>query len=98
MNEPEPGVLVITGEIDAHSAPMLEERLRSVAPGPVALDMRGVEFMDSSGLAVLVGEHQRRATDGQCLTIVDPSVGVQKLLEIVGLGPLFSAQDEPPNP
>ncbi len=96
MNELEPGVLVITGEIDAHSAPLLEERLRAVAPGPVALDMSGVEFMDSSGLRVLVGEHQLRSANGQSVTIVDPSVGVQRLLTIVGLGPLFSAESEPP--
>lgn len=96
VNEFEPGVLVITGEIDAHSAPLLEERLGSVAPGPVALDMSGVVFMDSSGLRVLVGEQQRRSAAGGQLTIVDPSAGVQRLLAIVGLGSLFSAEPEPP--
>ena len=89
IRETDPGVFVITGEIDAHTAPLLESHLRSAASNAIVLDMSGVEFMDSSGLSVLVGEHQRRSDAAQQLTVTDPSVAVQRLLEIVGLGELL---------
>lgn len=96
IRETDPGVFVITGEIDAHTAPLLETHLRSAPSRAIVLDMSGVEFMDSSGLSVLVGEHQRRSDVAQQLTVTDPSVAVQRLLELVGLRELLvdHASDE----
>jgi anti-anti-sigma factor len=93
------GVLVVSGEIDAHSAPVLESRLGSVPNGDVVLDMSGVAFIDSSGLRVLVTEQQRRAAAGQQFAVVDPSVSVQRLFAMVGLAELFGppAADLDPN-
>ena len=89
VHESEPGVLVVSGEIDAHCAPLLESRLRALPSGNISLDMSGVAFMDSSGLRVLVGEQQRRSTEGGQLTVTDPSVAVARLLALVGLAEYF---------
>jgi anti-sigma B factor antagonist len=85
------GVLVVSGEIDAHSAPVLESHLASLPSGDVVLDMSGVSFIDSSGLRVLVSEQQRRAAGGLQFAVVDPSVSVERLFAMVGLVELFVA-------
>ena len=54
---PEPNVLALQGEIDLHEAPRLRECVRKALerrPGVLFIDLGGVSFIDSSGLAVLV--------------------------------------------
>ena len=48
-------------------------------------EKHGIEFIDSSGLRVLVEAHQRAAAGGRSLVIHRPSVAVKRLLEISGL-------------
>ena len=50
---------ILTGEIDAHTAPLLAAAMTDLPPGVVTVDVAGVSFMDSSGLRVLDrGGHQ----------------------------------------
>ncbi len=79
--------LELTGEIDAHTAPQLAEQLDPLpgGDGAVVLDVHGIEFIDSSGLRVLVEAHQRASSAGRSLVIHRPSVAVKRLLEISGL-------------
>jgi anti-sigma B factor antagonist len=81
-------VLRVDGEIDVFTAPALRERLRDLAAnGTVRIiaDMRGVDFLDSSGLGVLVGGLKRvREHDGS-LTPVITSTRILQVLEITGL-------------
>lgn len=76
--------LIVTGEIDAHTAPTLAESLAGSGAG-VRLDMSGVQFVDSSGLRVLIEAHQRAEESGGQLTIANPSDAVRRLLEISGV-------------
>ena len=98
IRQSDPGVFIVTGEIDAHSAPALEAQLGEAPNGSVVLDMSGVEFIDSSGLRVLVTQQQRRAAHGHQFTVAKPSVCVQRLFDMVGLTeffePAFSEPDE----
>jgi anti-sigma B factor antagonist len=73
--------LRVRGEIDAYSAPALGDTLRT-QPGSVDLDLAGVEFVDSSGLRVLIESHQLLDERGDRLTIVDPSPSVQRMFEL----------------
>ena len=79
--------LELTGEIDAHTAPQLGEQLDPLPgdDGTVVLDVHGIEFIDSSGLRVLVEAHQRAVSGDRSLVIHRPSVAVKRLLEISGL-------------
>lgn len=77
--------LIVRGEIDAHTAPALAESIAASGPS-VRLDLSGVEFVDSSGLRVLIEAHQRAVDEGGQLTLADPSPAVQRLLEISGVG------------
>lgn len=77
----EPSGLRVRGEIDAHSAPQLSEALHA-SSGDVALDMSDIEFVDSSGLRVLIECHQLLENRGDTLTIVDPAPAVVRMFEL----------------
>lgn len=73
--------LHVRGEIDAHSAPALGDALRT-GTGSIDLDLAAVDFVDSSGLRVLIESHQLLEERGDRLTIVDPSPTVQRMFEL----------------
>ncbi|MFP5489023.1 MAG: STAS domain-containing protein [Acidimicrobiia bacterium] len=76
--------LAASGEIDAHTAPSLAAAIDAAGPH-VDLDLSGVEFVDSSGLRVLIDAHQRLTDSGGGLRLVAISDAVRRLLEISGV-------------
>ena len=76
----------LSGEVDAHTAPILATALGDLSTGVVKLDMAGVSFMDSSGLRVLMEATTRARVGGGDLVVVSPSPAVARLVEISGLG------------
>ena len=80
--------VVVQGEIDMQTAPQLERVLDDViAKGAllVTLDLEGVDFLDSSGLrVVLAASRQLTAQDGQLL-LEGASPAVERVLEVTGL-------------
>jgi anti-anti-sigma factor len=84
----------VVGELDAHSAPSLEElaaSLRADGCATFTLDMAGTSFIDSSGLRSLVTLHTALAEGGGgSLTLQAPSDSVVRLLSITGLAEHFS--------
>jgi anti-sigma B factor antagonist len=97
----EAGRLVVRpcGELDLATAPDLEELVlgRLADRRPVVLDLRGLSFMDSSGVRVLVAAHARASDGGGELTIVRPEPGgaVDRVLEISGVVRALQLVDEP---
>ncbi|MGK0274991.1 MAG: anti-sigma B factor antagonist [Ilumatobacter sp.] len=80
------GGLVVVGEIDAHTCADLAAALEPLpGSGDVHIDMAGVQFMDSSGLRVLIGAHQRADAAERKLLIDRPSKSVFRIIEISGL-------------
>ena len=48
----------VVGDLDLDSAPALTAELKArLGPRPIVVDLSGIDFMDSSGLGVLVGAH-----------------------------------------
>ena len=90
------GVVVVTGEVDTATAPLLEANLTGWE-GPLLLDLGGVTFMDSAGVGVLALQGQRRRDAGQILDVVGMSRPVRRVLEVVGLLNFF-VPPEPPRP
>lgn len=80
------GQLALAGEIDAHTAPQLGAAIAEVATPHVVLDMSAVEFVDSSGLRVLIEAHKALEENGGRLVLHDPSPAVRRLLEVSGVG------------
>jgi anti-sigma B factor antagonist len=92
-------VVTVRGELDLATAPELETALleRLDAGHEVVLDLRELQFMDSSGLRVLVTAHTRAADGGPRFAIVRPLAGseVAKILEIAGIEQQLDVVDEP---
>lgn len=86
-------VLEVGGEIDVYTAPKLRERLVTLAEGGanrIIVDLSGVEFLDSTGLGVLVGALKRaRAVDG-ALKLVCGTERILKIFRITGLHEVFA--------
>jgi anti-sigma B factor antagonist len=85
-------VLAVAGEIDVYSAPRLREKLvELVSQGhrQIVVDLEKVDFLDSTGLGVLVGGLKRlRSHDGD-LTLVCTQARILKVFEITGLTTVF---------
>ena len=89
-------VVAISGEIDVYTAPKLRDTLTElVGSGAYRLiiDMDQVEFLDSTGLGVLVGGLKKvRAHDGS-MDIVCSQERLLKIFTITGLSKVFSIHD-----
>jgi anti-sigma B factor antagonist len=84
--EPRADRLVLTGEIDAHTADGLREALLPTPhTGDLRVDFSEVTFVDSSGLRVVLEVHQTFDRAGGRLVLVDPSRPVIRLIELAGL-------------
>ena len=76
----------LSGEIDAHTAPLLASAMVDLPAGDVTVDVAGVSFMDSSGLRVLIEAATKARDGGGDLIIANPTPGISRLVEISGLG------------
>jgi anti-sigma B factor antagonist len=81
-------VVGVAGELDAYSAPSLEELaagLRADGCANLTLDLSQTTFVDSSGLRVLLALHNETTAGSGRLVIQNPSDPVARLLSITGL-------------
>jgi anti-sigma B factor antagonist len=93
-------VLAVTGEVDVATAPSLRARLvELVGEGKVKLivDLEKVDFLDSTGLGVLISVVKRvRSEDGD-LALVCTRKQILKVLEITGLTSVFAIHSTLPD-
>lgn len=81
-------VLKLNGDIDHHNAKPLREEIDAYIyiyrAKTVILDLSKIDFMDSSGLGLIIGRYSKIKELGGSLIISDPNVGVQKILALAG--------------
>lgn len=90
--------LSLTGELDISSAPRLEDELVQVEaarPPAIMLDLRGLEFMDSTGLRTIVAADARAREQGRRLTIVRGPDAVQRIFSVTKLDERLEIVDDP---
>jgi|SRR3954452_9131870 len=91
--------LTLRGELDLATAPELEQLVNEHIDSAreVVVDLRGLEFMDSSGIRVLVAAHARAGRTGTRVFIVRPASGsaVAKIVEVAGLDRELNLLDDP---
>jgi len=90
--------LTVTGELDLTSTPVLErelERISGLDADLIVLDLRGLAFMDSTGLHLLVKAHQRAEQAGRRLALTRGREQVQRLLELTGVSDAVEIVDSP---
>ena len=89
-------IVAVGGEIDVYTAPKLRDKITElVAAGvyDIVIDMEAVEFLDSTGLGVLVGALKRvRSNDGE-LSLVCTQPRIRKVFEVTGLTKVFNLYD-----
>lgn len=91
-------VIGVSGELDLASSPALEQELERGAASKaevVIVDLRELEFMDSTGLSVLVRAHQRATEKGQRFGVVKGPQQVQRLLSLTGVADRLTLADTP---
>ncbi|GAA3499175.1 hypothetical protein GCM10019016_102820 [Streptomyces prasinosporus] len=82
-------LITLTGAVDHHTAGRLTEALQPVlnTTGPlVDIDLSGVDFLDSTGLARLLQAHRAVRGRGGRLTLIAPGETVRRMLDITGIG------------
>jgi anti-sigma B factor antagonist len=80
--------LVIEGDLDIATAPLLDEQLVAAEARDLAalvVDLDRVDFMDSTGLHVLLRHVAHSSQNGNRLRLTDGSAQVRRLFEVTGV-------------
>ncbi len=91
-------IATVAGGLDLDSAPGLERHLRALLMLPLAtitIDLTGLDFMDSVGLAALVRVHQMASELRMGLAIEHPSDRVAWMLDLTRLGETVVSDTNP---
>jgi anti-sigma B factor antagonist len=89
-------VVEVIGEIDVYTAPKLREQLAELVDSgrhDIVVDMQGVEFLDSTGLGVLVGGLKRVKQHDGSMNLVCTQERILKIFRITGLTKVFPIHD-----
>jgi anti-anti-sigma factor len=84
-------VLRLRGDVDTLVVAAWRASTPPDTRAPVAVDVSGTTFLDCRGLRLLLQETEATRRDGRVPELRHPSRGVRRLLEAVGVTPLFAA-------
>jgi anti-anti-sigma factor len=90
--------LVVRGELDIAAAPLLRDRIAEAVAGggtEIVCDMAGVNFVDSSGLSVLVSAHKRALAGAVRFVLANPQRQLLRLLDVSGTRDYLVVQCDP---
>ena len=88
-------VLKLVGEVDVYTCSMLREAVnKAIEEGRhyIAVDVQAVDFMDSSGLGVIVGAHKRLKGHDGTLALVSPNKQMRRILSLTGLDQILTVR------
>ena len=79
----------LSGDIDHHTAKAVRDSvdnlIRKHNPAELELDLSAVEFMDSSGLGLVLGRYKKQTDMGAKMKIVNPTKRVMQILQLAGV-------------
>jgi len=91
ITEGENNSVVLAGEIDTHTSPLLEDRLLSLADSSsVTLDLTAVTFISSAGLTAMLTTRRRLQAAGGSLSVRNPTPAVERMFTLSGLSDLLA--------
>ena len=88
--------IALEGELDLSNRAALDEEIRraiSAAPSVLVIDLRGLRFIDSTGIACLLRAVEQSRATGTELEIIRGPEPVQRVFEIAGLAELWPFTD-----
>lgn len=90
-------IISLIGELDHHNAKGLREymdhRLEDPSIKHIIVDMKGLSFMDSSGIGVLIGRYKRVSGRGGKFGVIHIKPQVHRIFEISGLYSILRTYD-----
>ena len=89
-------VVELEGEIDLSTAAVFKETVYEVIESgniEVVIDLTGLEFMDSTGLGVLVAALKKTSTEGGRIKLICDKRSILKVFTITGLDKVFTIYD-----
>lgn len=91
----EVSILQLIGEVDVYTAPKLKEELLPMVEKTnqkVEIDLSQVDYMDSTGLGVIIGALKlSKSKDGQ-LTLLNATARLERLFDITGLAEVMDIE------
>lgn len=85
-------VIALSGEADVYTSPRIKQEMVDLlnnGTSKLVVDLSGVEYLDSTGLGVLIGGLKRaRERDGDLKVICD-NMRILRIFEITGLTKIF---------
>ena len=91
-------VLTLHGEIDHHSAVQVRTRMDELIweekPEKTVLDLSAIEFMDSSGLGLIMGRYSLMQRLGGELTLKNPNPRIVKIFALAGLERMVKIEED----
>jgi anti-anti-sigma factor len=91
-------IIAIAGELDLASSPSLDAEINrafEAGVGLVIIDLRDLDFMDSTGLSVLIKAHQSAQQAGRRVCLVKGPPQVQRLLSLTGVEDRLTVLEAP---
>lgn len=90
--------LTLRGEIDHHSAVAIrtemDAKILEEKPKKTVLNLSGIEFMDSSGLGLIMGRFALMQRLGGELTLRNPNERLMKIFDLAGLWRMVRIEEE----
>jgi anti-sigma B factor antagonist len=96
IDDPDYALLSVEGEVDVYTAPILRQKLVELAETGVSriiVNLEAVEFLDSTGLGVLVAALNRARRDGGDLELICSGRRILRVFEITGLTKVFTIHE-----
>jgi anti-sigma B factor antagonist len=84
--------VTLSGELDYTASSQMNRQMRAFidkSSGDLSLDLSGLTYLDSSGLAVLIEAYRRLKKDKRKLVITSVTRQVEKILRLTELDKLF---------
>ncbi len=98
VSNPRGVVVTLTGELDLATTPELDRQLAAIDRTQITrllIDLGGVTFMDSTGLASIIRAHHLAESNGHILLLRRGTSQVQRLFEVTGVGERLTFEDDP---
>jgi len=88
--------ITLSGEIDHHGARAimgeLEDAVADLVPRELILDLSGISFMDSSGIAVLLRTHRNMRQLGGTMRVTAIPAQPRRVLDAAGMGRIITME------
>lgn len=93
-------VVTLTGELDADTARHLRSLVAEhllAGPGNLVLDLSGLSFVDSAGLAAMISADKGVRRAGMRLVLAAPRAPVRTIMRLTGIDAVLTTADTVPD-